>query len=223
MTLDLFAHDSHDPRDPSGERGVASDELAPGAFVLRGYARKALAALQSDIDAVVAQAPLRHWLTPGGKRMSVAMTNCGEVGWISDRMGYRYGTRDPLSGREWPAMPASFMTLAREAAQAAGYDNFKPDACLINRYSLDARLTLHQDRDEREMRAPIVSVSLGLPAVFLWGGLQRSDRTRKVRLEPGDVVVWGGPSRLVYHGIASVEGSFDANAVRYNLTFRQAR
>lgn len=220
MTLDLFAHHSQDPRD---KRDATADELGPGAFVLRGYASANLAELQSDIDAVIAQAPLRHWLTPGGKRMSVAMTNCGEVGWISDRMGYRYGTHDPLSRREWPAMPKSFVTLAHDAAQSAGYDNFEPDACLINRYSLDARLTLHQDRDERELGAPIVSVSLGLPAVFLWGGLQRSDRTRKVRLEPGDVVVWGGPSRLAYHGIASVEGSFDADAVRFNLTFRQAR
>lgn len=222
MTLDLFAHAKDSP-DSRTTQNVQADELGPGAFVLRGYAGASLDALQGDIDGVMAQAPLRHWLTPGGKRMSVAMTNCGEVGWISDRMGYRYGTRDPLSGKVWPAMPASFVKLAREAASAAGYADFAPDACLINRYTLDARLTLHQDKDERELGAPIVSVSLGLPAVFLWGGLQRGDRTRKVRLEPGDVVVWGGPSRLVYHGIASVEGSFDADAVRFNLTFRKAR
>jgi len=222
MTLDLFSH-SNDSPDSRATQNVQADELGPGAFVLRGYAGASLDALQGDIDGVMAQAPLRHWLTPGGKRMSVAMTNCGEVGWISDRMGYRYGTRDPLSGKAWPAMPASFVKLAREAASAAGYADFAPDACLINRYTLDARLTLHQDKDERELGAPIVSVSLGLPAVFLWGGLQRGDRTRKVRLEPGDVVVWGGPSRLVYHGIASVEGSFDADAVRFNLTFRKAR
>ncbi|VVE60142.1 alpha-ketoglutarate-dependent dioxygenase AlkB [Pandoraea anapnoica] len=219
MTLDLFGNDADD----GTTNARHADELGPGAFVLRGFARARLATLQTDIDAVIAQAPLRHWLTPGGKRMSVAMTNCGDVGWISDKMGYRYGTHDPLSKQPWPAMPASFVSLASDAAQAAGYRNFSPDACLINRYTLDARLTLHQDRDERELGAPIVSVSLGLPAVFLWGGLQRGDRTRRVRLEPGDVVVWGGPSRLVYHGIASVEGSFDAQAVRFNLTFRQAR
>lgn len=219
MTFDLFGNDADD--DTTNAR--PADELGPGAFVLRGFARSRLATLQTDIDAVISQAPLRHWLTPGGKRMSVAMTNCGDVGWISDKMGYRYGTHDPLSKQPWPAMPASFVSLASDASEAAGYRNFSPDACLINRYTLDARLTLHQDRDERELGAPIVSVSLGLPAVFLWGGLQRGDRTRRVRLEPGDVVVWGGPSRLVYHGIASVEGSFDAQAVRYNLTFRQAR
>ncbi len=217
MTFDLFGTALDDNASPH------ADELGPGAFVLRGFARSRLDTLQGDIDAVIAQAPLRHWLTPGGKRMSVAMTNCGEVGWISDRQGYRYGTHDPLSKQRWPSMPASFAALARDASEAAGYPDFHPDACLINRYTLDARLTLHQDRDERELGAPIVSVSLGLPATFLWGGLQRSDRTRRVRLEPGDVVVWGGPSRLVYHGIASVEGSFDAQAVRYNLTFRQAR
>lgn len=219
MTFDLFGNDADD--DTTNARHA--DELGPGAFVLRGFARSRLGTLQTDIDAVISQAPLRHWLTPGGKRMSVAMTNCGDVGWISDKMGYRYGTHDPLSKQPWPAMPASFVSLASDASEAAGYRNFSPDACLINRYTLDARLTLHQDRDERELGAPIVSVSLGLPAVFLWGGLQRGDRTRRVRLEPGDVVVWGGPSRLVYHGIASVEGSFDAQAVRYNLTFRQAR
>lgn len=219
MTLDLFgsAHDDKDHGTPP------SDALGPGAFVLRGFAQSQLTTLQADIDAVIAQAPLRHWLTPGGKRMSVAMTNCGEVGWISDRQGYRYGTHDPLSKQPWPPMPASFLALARHAADAAGYRDFAPDACLVNRYSLDARLTLHQDRDERDLGAPIVSVSLGLPATFLWGGLHRSDRTRRMRLAPGDVVVWGGPSRLVYHGIAGVEGSFDAQAVRYNLTFRQAR
>lgn len=219
MTLDLFGSANDGARHDS----PPADELGPGAFVLRGFAQSQLATLQADIDAVVARAPLRHWLTPGGKRMSVAMTNCGEVGWISDRQGYRYGAHDPLSKQPWPPMPASFVALARHAAEAAGYPDFRPDACLINRYALDARLTLHQDRDERELDAPIVSVSLGLPATFLWGGLQRGDRTRRVRLAPGDVVVWGGPSRLVYHGIASVEGSFDAQAVRYNLTFRLAR
>lgn len=216
MTLDLFdALTDNDSPPPL--------VLGPGALLLRGFARAQLASLQRTIDTVTAAAPLRHWETPGGKRMSVAMTNCGTVGWISDRRGYRYGTHDPLSDKPWPAMPRDFMTLAREAASAAGYASFTPDACLINRYDADARLTLHQDRDEQRLEAPIVSVSLGIPAVFLWGGLQRGDKTRRVRLEPGDVVVWGGPSRLVYHGIARVESGLDADAVRFNLTFRQAR
>ena len=163
-----------------------------------------LLAVLSDIhanreafEAVLAAAPLRHLVTPGGKTMSVAMTNCGALGWVSDRSGYRYTGRDPLSDRSWPAMPASFRALAVAAASRAGFDGFAPDACLVNRYVAGARLTMHQDRDERQLGQPIVSVSLGLPAVFLWGGAQRGDRTRRVPLSHGDVVVWGGPARIL--------------------------
>ncbi|GAB3627692.1 alpha-ketoglutarate-dependent dioxygenase [Pandoraea terrae] len=214
---DLFDTDT----DPNPRELV----LADGAMLLRGYALDYADALQAGIDAVVAAAPLRHWETPGGKRMSVAMTNCGQFGWISDRRGYRYGTHDPLSDRPWPPMPAAFLALAQAAARDAGFSGFMPDACLVNRYVGDARLTLHQDRDERDLGAPIVSVSLGLSAAFLWGGAKRSDRPRRVPLNDGDVVVWGGPSRLAYHGVASIGGGTDPRYgdARFNLTFRQAR
>jgi alkylated DNA repair protein (DNA oxidative demethylase) len=157
--------------------------------------------------------------------MSVAMTNCGERGWVSDRSGYRYDAVDPETQRPWPAMPQLFRTLAQDAAAAAGYAGFAPDACLINRYLPGTRLSLHQDRDELDLRAPIVSVSLGLPAVFLWGGLRRADRPTRVRLAHGDVVVWGGPSRLVFHGIAPLaEGDHALTGrERINLTFRKTR
>jgi alkylated DNA repair protein (DNA oxidative demethylase) len=162
-------------------------------------------------------------ITPGGFRMSVAMTNCGRVGWVSDRSGYRYDPVDPENGQPWPAIPASFLDLARRAAGIAGFA-FDPDCCLINRYEPGTKLSLHQDRDERDFTAPIVSVSLGLPAVFLWGGLKRSDRPRRIRLESGDVVVWGGPSRLTYHGVAPLAAGEHpvTGQVRINLTFRKA-
>ncbi|MDI3380029.1 DNA oxidative demethylase AlkB [Xenophilus aerolatus] len=198
--------------------------LEPGASVLRGFALPEVDALRRDLDAVLAAAPLRHLVTPGGKTMSVAMTNCGALGWVSDRSGYRYTACDPLSDRPWPAMPASFRALAVAAAARAGFEGFAPDACLVNRYVPGARLTLHQDRDERQMGQPIVSVSLGLPAVFLWGGAQRADRTRRVPLAHGDVVVWGGPARLRFHGVtrlADGEHPF-MGACRINLTFRCA-
>jgi len=162
--------------------------------------------------------------TPGGHQMSVAMTNCGEVGWVTDRGGYRYDPVDPATGRPWPAIPKSFVQLAAEAAAAGGFADFEPDACLINRYAPGARMSRHQDRDEREFAAPIVSVSLGLPAVFLFGGLKRSDRPARYRLEHGDVVVWGGPSRLAFHGVAPLADGDHAliGRQRINLTFRTA-
>jgi DNA oxidative demethylase len=163
--------------------------------------------------------------TPGGFSMSVAMTNCGPFGWVSDPTGYRYSPTDPETGVAWPAMPAAFAELATRAAAAAGFPDFAPDACLVNRYEPGARLTLHQDKDEWDFGAPIVSVSLGVPAVFLFGGLKRSDRPQRVPLEHGDVVVWGGPARLRYHGVAKLEESrhaFAGNA-RINLTLRRAR
>lgn len=199
-------------------------QLEPGAVLLRGFALPQAQALHRDLQAVVLAAPLRHLLTPGGKTMSVAMSNCGELGWFSDARGYRYTPTDPLSGLPWPAMPESFGTLAKAAAREAGYAGFAPDACLINRYAPGARLTLHQDRDERRMGQPIVSVSLGLPAVFLWGGPQRGGATRRVPLVHGDVVVWGGPARLHFHGVQPLaEGEHPfMGACRINLTFRCA-
>jgi alkylated DNA repair protein (DNA oxidative demethylase) len=199
--------------------------MAEGAMLLRGFAKPMEADLIADLRAVVEQAPFRHMVTPGGHQMSVAMTNCGSAGWVTDRTGYRYDANDPLAGTPWPAMPASFCQLAGQAADHAGFGDFSPDACLVNRYQPGARMSLHQDKDEQDFGAPIVSVSLGLPAVFLFGGLKRSDRPRRFRLEHGDVVVWGGPARLVFHGVAPLADGEHAvlGRQRINLTFRKAR
>jgi len=200
------------------------EPMADGAVLLRGYAKSADTQLISDVREIVAQAPFRQMQTPGGHQMSVAMTNCGDVGWVTDRSGYRYDPADPVAGQPWPAMPKSFVQLAAEAAAAGGFPDFAPDACLINRYAPGARMSLHQDRDEQDFTAPIVSVSLGLPAVFLFGGLKRNDRPARYRLEHGDVVVWGGPSRLVFHGVAPLAEGDHAlmGRQRINLTFRKA-
>jgi DNA oxidative demethylase len=199
--------------------------LAEGAMLLGGFALTLEDPVVAALEEVVKQAPFRNMLTPGGRRMSVAMTNCGAVGWVSDRAGYRYAIEDPESGRPWPAMPEAFGAIARQAAERAGFTRFAPDACLVNRYEPGARLSLHQDRDEKDFSAPIVSVSLGLPAVFLFGGLQRSDPPRRVALTHGDVVVWGGPSRLRYHGVLPLEDGEHSRLGRFriNLTFRKAR
>ncbi len=199
--------------------------LADGAMVVGGFARPVEALLVPALREVAEVAPFRHMLTPGGRRMSVAMTNCGAVGWVSDVAGYRYDACDPTTGRPWPAMPDVFTDLAERAAEAAGFRGFAPDACLINRYDPGARLSMHQDKDERDFDAPIVSVSLGLPAVFLFGGLRRGDTPRRVRLTHGDVVVWGGPSRLRYHGVRPLEDGQHPLIGRHriNLTFRKAR
>jgi len=198
--------------------------IAEGATLLHGFAVGAAPPLLQAIEDVVAAAPLRHMITPGGYRMSVAMTNCGAAGWVTDRSGYRYDARDPLTGKPWPAMPGIFSDLARRAAAAGGFGDFEPDACLINRYEPGARLTMHQDKNERDYTAPIVSVSLGLPAVFLFGGLRRKDRPQRMRLESGDVAVWGGPTRLAYHGVAPLADGDNplTGRCRYNLTFRTA-
>lgn len=216
MTADLFA-------DPPGGLG-GRESLGPGAVVLRGCALSAAPALLAAIEDIVAAAPFRHMVTPGGLPMSAAMSNCGRLGWVSDAAGYRYVAVDPQTGRSWPPMPEAFRTLAREAAAEAGFPGFAPDACLINRYEPGARLTLHQDRDERDFTAPIVSVSLGLPAMFLFGGLRRAERPQRIPLFHGDVVVWGGPARLRYHGVLPLaQGSHpDVGPRRINLTFRKA-
>lgn len=199
--------------------------LADGAVVLRGFAEPVSAALRVAIDAVARAAPFRHMVTPGRRRMSVAMTHCGALGWLSGPAGYRYSPTDPESGQPWPAMPPVFVELARDAAFAAGFPAFEPDACLINRYAPGARLSLHQDLDEADVAAPIVSVSLGVPAVFLFGGATRRAAVRRTRLEHGDVAVWGGPARHHFHGIAPLAESHHAFAgdLRLNLTFRRAR
>jgi DNA oxidative demethylase len=214
-TRDLFTGASLD---------TPHERLAPGAWLLRGFALGKVAAVLAAIESITAAAPFRHLVTPGGFRMSVAMTNCGSVGWVSDRRGYRYDARDPLSGRPWPPMPPVFLELARDAAQAGGFVGFEPDACLVNQYTPGARLTLHQDKDEADFSAPIVSVSLGLSATFLFGGNARSDKQRRLPLQHGDVVVWGGPARLHHHGVLAVKDGYHEllGSQRLNLTFRRA-
>ncbi len=199
-------------------------ELGEGAVLLRGFAAAEAPVLIQAVHEIAAAAPFRNMITPGGHCMSVAMTNCGEAGWVTDRRGYRYDGCDPESGKRWPPMPQTFLSLAVRAAAEAGFDNFHPDVCLINRYQPGTRLSLHQDRDERDYRQPIVSVSLGLPAVFLFGGTERSQRPRRIRLESGDVAVWGGPARLNFHGIAPLKDGSDPllGNCRINLTFRKA-
>ena len=199
-----------------------NEPLEEGAVLLRGYVADA-PALLAEVERVAAAAPFRHLVVPGGHTMSVAMTNCGRVGWVSDRSGYRYDPIDPDTGRPWPALPARFLDLAAAAAAEAGFPGYDPDACLINRYVPGAKLGLHQDRDEKDPVAPIVSVSLGLPATFLWGGTRRADPLRRFRLESGDVVVWGGPARFVYHGVSPLKAGEHplTGAQRINLTFRK--
>ena len=213
LSSDLFAQE---------RRLVAID---PGAMLLQGFAAAEAQTLLDGIAAVEAEAPFRHMETPGGWSMSVAMTNCGPFGWTTSRRGYRYAEYDPQSGAPWPPMPDVFTDVARSAAAAAGFSDFQPDACLVNRYGAGARLSLHQDRDEVDLAAPIVSLSLGLPGVFLWNGSTRAGRARRIRLCHGDAVVWGGPSRLAFHGIDRLSpGHHPATgSVRYNLTFRKAR
>jgi alkylated DNA repair protein (DNA oxidative demethylase) len=201
------------------------EAMAEGAVLLRGFARPFEAELLPALRAIVKQAPFRHLITPGGHRMSVAMTNCGSVGWVSDSSGYRYDAIDPESGEPWPAMPTVLRGLAADAADDAGFKDFAPEACLVNRYVPGAKLSLHQDKDELDFAAPIVSVSLGLPAIFLFGGLKRADKPARYRLEHGDVVVWGGPSRLFFHGVAPLADGEHAvmGRQRINLTFRKVR
>jgi alkylated DNA repair protein (DNA oxidative demethylase) len=215
ITADLF---------PATGANGADEPLGEGAVVLRGFARADEAALLRAVERTAARAPFRHLVTPGGQRMSVAMTNAGALGWVSDHRGYRYEVLDPHSGTPWPPMPEVFRRLAAAAADRAGFAGFVPDACLINRYEPGTRLSLHQDRDERDFDHPIVSVSLGIPAVFLFGGPRRADPVRRVPLAHGDVVVWGGPARLHHHGVLALKPNRHAGLgeVRINLTFRRA-
>jgi alkylated DNA repair protein (DNA oxidative demethylase) len=216
MMTDLF--DTIAPPDPS------SETMAEGAMLLRGAARPFEKEVLVALETIVAQSPFRRMVTPGGFTMSVAMTNCGVAGWVTDRSGYRYDRNDPETAGPWPAMPECFLELAVLSASRAGYPDFRPDACLINRYEPGTHLSLHQDKNERDFANPIVSVSLGLPATFQFGGLKRNDPVRKFTLRHGDVAVWGGPSRLCYHGVSELkEGVHEiVGRMGINLTFRGA-
>ena len=208
----------------NGQPATQVVALAPGAMLIRGVAAPQAENVFADLQRVLAAAPPRHMVTPGGFRMSVAMTNCGPRGWVSDVEGYRYDAIDPDSGQPWPALPASFVELAQRVGKEAGYGGFVPDACLVSQYGPGARLTLHQDRDEQDFGHPIVSISLGLPAVFLFGGLKRSEKVKRVALSHGDAVIWGGPARLRYHGVSALGDGLHplVGRFRFNLSFRRA-
>jgi DNA oxidative demethylase len=210
--------------DSIGETEYSNESLGSGAAILRGFASPQESELLAALTIVSAQSPFRHMATPGGYRMSVAMTNCGDLGWVTDRKGYRYDAVDPETRVAWPPMPACFLALGVNAAAKAGFPLFVPDACLINRYEPGAKMSLHQDKDEHDFRQPIVSVSLGLPAVFLFGGDKRTDKPARIAVTHGDVVVWGGPSRLRYHGVLPLKDGVHPSlgSYRYNLTFRKA-
>ena len=217
MTADLF--------EAVPDVRPSREVMAEGAVLLRGFAKPFESEIIAALREIIAQAPFRRIFTSGGHQMSVAMTNCGNAGWVTDHSGYRYDGIDPNSGQPWPAMPVAFRQLAEQASAEGGFEGFAPDACLINRYEPGARMWLHQDKDERDFAAPIVSVSLGLPAIFLFGGLKRADKPRHYGLGHGDVVVWGGPSRLFFHGVAPLADGEHAvmGRQRINLTFRKAR
>lgn len=197
--------------------------FAPGALLLPNFALDVEEPLLAALAKIIEAAPFRYMITPGGHQMSVAMTNCGSFGWVTDRTGYRYDHLDPDSRQPWPEMPQVFLDLATWAARKAGYEKFGPDACLINRYDPGAKMGLHQDKDEKDFTAPIVSVSLGLPATFLFGGAKRNDPTQTLALQHGDVAVWGGSSRLFFHGIRPLKEGYHERLgdLRINLTFRK--
>lgn len=217
-TFDLFA-------DAEPEQPPRHEKIGEQSYVLRGFALPWLERLLPALETVLASAPLRQMITPGGFTMSAAMSSCGTWGWTTDRSGYRYTREDPQTGRSWPPMPEAFMELAQAAAQQAGFSDFLPDACLINRYVPGAKMSLHQDKDETSYAAPIVSVSLGLPAMFLFGGFERSDKSQRVPLLHGDIVVWGGVDRLRYHGVLPIKEGHHPRMgeQRINFTFRTAR
>lgn len=214
MNLDLF----------TDHTTAIHEEICTGAWLLRGFAANIDAELFAAISHIVTESPLRKMYTPSGLAMSVTTTSCGDIGWVSDAYGYRYAKRDIKTRTLWPKMPSSFLSLAQSAAAAAGYNHFYPDSCLINQYSVGAKMSLHQDKNELDFSQPIVSVSLGLPATFLFGGPRREDKVKRIELTHGDVVVWGGSARLYFHGILPIESGHHplTGRQRFNLTFRRA-
>ena len=215
--MDLFAE--QDLQQPA-----RVERIGEQALVLRGFALPRVKELLAALDSVLLQSPLRKMHTPGGFTMSARLSSCGDLGWTTDRHGYRYSPLDPLSSRPWPAMPEAFLALAEAAASAAGFSGFVPDACLINAYAPGAKMSLHQDKNERSCTAPIVSISLGLPAIFQFGGFERSDPTRRVSLFHGDIVVWGGVDRMRFHGVMPIKPGYHSllGEQRINITLRQA-
>ncbi len=213
--MDLFSTD--------GTESWWQEPICPGAVVLRQFATAATTDILTTLDGLIADAPLRQMQTPGGGKMSAALSACGDYGWVSDRRGYRYAAIDPLTQQAWPEMPDLLSTLAARAAAAAGYPHYSPDVCLINCYETGAKMGLHQDKDELDFSAPIVSVSLGVPANFQFGGAKRTDKPVKIPLQHGDVVVWGGPARLNFHGVLTVRKALHplTGSRRFNLTFRK--
>lgn len=217
LTHDLFAN-------AEPEQQPRREQIGEQSYVLRGFALPWLERLLPALEAVLTAAPFRQMVTPGGFTMSVALSSCGTFGWTTDRSGYRYTRHDPQTGQPWPRMPEVFLQLAQAAAQAAGFSEFAPDSCLINRYIPGAKMSLHQDKDEHSYAAPIVSVSLGLPAMFLFGGFARSDKSQRIPLLHGDIVVWGGVDRLRYHGVLPLKDGHHPRLgeQRINFTFRTA-
>ena len=216
-TADLFA-------DEALQQPARREQIGEQSYVLRGYALPWIERLLPELRAVLAQSPFRQMLTPGGFTMSAALSSCGDLGWMTDTSGYRYTPLDPRSQQPWPVMPQVLRELAVLAAADAGFIDFAPDACLINRYVPGAKMSLHQDKNERRYSEPVVSVSLGLPAIFLFGGHERSGKTQKVSLFHGDVVVWGGVDRLRFHGVMPIKDGVHPimGPQRINLTFRTA-
>lgn len=217
MTLDMFEQD--------GVNAGQSEVYGQDVHILRGLALPYVDdIMRALINQIKPQSPLRHMTTPGGYSMSVAMTNCGQRGWETSRSGYQYTAIDPLTNQPWPDMPATFMTLAQVAANKAGFVNFRPDSCLINEYQAGSKMSLHQDKDEADLAAPIVSVSLGLSARFLLGGFTRQDKAVRIALHHGDVMVWGRSDRLRFHGILPIKAALHSvtGDCRINLTFRKA-
>lgn len=215
--FDLFA-------DNEPQQQPRADQIGEQSWVLRGFALPVVDQLLPALETVLTAAPLRSMMTPGGFSMSVGTSSCGALGWITDRIGYRYSSVDPLSGMPWPTMPEVFSALAHSAAAQAGFADFEADSCLINRYIPGAKMSLHQDKDENAYAAPIVSLSLGLPAMFLFGGFARSDKTQRIPLLHGDMVVWGGVDRLRFHGVLPIKQGRhpQLGEQRINLTFRVA-
>lgn len=216
ITFDLFAEEP--------PQSTAMEQIGACSWVLRGFALAEIERLLPALEETLSKAPFRHMVTPGGFTMSAALSSCGSFGWMTDRSGYRYTPIDPQTQLPWPDIPPAFMELAQRAAEICGFPDFAPDACLINQYIPGAKMSLHQDKDEKHYEWPVVSVSLGLPAIFLFGGHQRNDKTQRVALLHGDVVVWGGEDRLRFHGVLPIKPGHHPllGEQRINFTFRRA-